>query len=305
MTLIGTLKNIGYIALFILLLPLVPLFIHSVQKLYNRYLDPRAHVAVLPINGVLYDSGYYTKNLHHFFKDPGIKAILLKMECNGSASGTGQAIFNEIMTLKKIYPKPVVALIENCCASGGYYIASGADYIIASPMALVGSIGVTFSPLFQLRFKEFVEQYKIKTVPMAAGDFKNTTNPLVDMTAEQQQMLQDALDDDYVQFTTDVAAARNLDIAKAPEWANGKIFSGVRAHKLGLVDQLGSSSQALAFIEAKIGTGEFKWTYAPSKFTIWNLLGGESDDTQDSLFSSCINQMCTTLENRYSKCVVQ
>jgi protease-4 len=125
------------------------------------------------------------------------------------------------------------------------------------------------------------------------------------MTAEQQQMLQDALDDDYVQFTTDVAAARNLDIAKAPEWANGKIFSGVRAHKLGLVDQLGSSSQALAFIEAKIGTGEFKWTYAPSKFTIWNLLGGESDDTQDSLFSSCINQMCTTLENRYSKCVVQ
>ena len=297
MTFIGTLKNIGYLALFILLLPLIPLITGGIQKFYNRYVDPRAQVGVLPIKGVLYDSGYYTKQLHTFFKDNHIKAILLKIECPGSATGTGQAIYNELITLKKQYPKPVIVLVENLCASGGYYIACGADHIIASPMALIGSIGVAAPYLFKL--KDFVEQFKIKYVPLTAGDYKNTTNPFADLTDAQKAMLQGVLDDSYEQFIADVAQSRNLDQTKAKEYGDGKIFSGRQALALGLIDQLGSSSQAIQTIKEKANIEtEIKWVHAPSKTGLWALFGKESDEEQ-SVFSACAHEFCTILESRY------
>lgn len=302
MTLVGTLKNIAYIALFIILLPLIPLTVNAIQKLYNRYIDPRTQVAVIPVKGVLYDSGYHSKHLHNAFKDDHIKAILLKIECAGSASGTGYAIYNEIMTLKKEYPKPIIALVENICASGGYYIACSTDHIITSPAALVGSIGVTIPFFFQ--FKDFVEQFKIKYVPLATGDYKNTTNPFSDLTPQQKQMLQELLDDTYEQFVADVAQNRNLPTATASEWANGKIFTGRQALKLGLVDELGSSSQAVKAIKEKaLIEGEIKWINAPSK-SIWSWFGGENDDNDQSIFSSCVNEVCTVLETRYGNHVM-
>jgi len=304
MTLIGTLKNIGYIALFIILLPLIPLVVNSIQKLYNRYIDPRTQVAVMPIKGVLYDSGYYTKHLHQYFKDPQIKAILLKIECPGSASGTGNAIYNELVTLKKEYPKPVIVLVENVCASGGYYIACAADHIIASPAALIGSIGVACPYFFQ--FKDFIEQYKVKYVPLAAGEYKNTTNPFTEITPAQKKMMQGVLDDSYEQFVADVAQSRTIPVTTANEWANGKIFSGRQALQLHLIDELGSSSQALKAIKEKaMIEGEIKWVHAPSKTSFWALFGGDSDDTDQSVFSSCINEVCSVVESRYGNHLMQ
>lgn len=303
MTLFGTLKNIAYIALFIILLPLIPLMVGGIQQLYNRYVDPRSQVGVLPIKGVLYDSNYYTKQLNRFFKDDSIKAILLKIECPGSASGTGQAIFNELMELKKVYEKPVIVLVENVCASGGYYIASAADHIIASPMALIGSIGVAMPYFFKL--KEFAEYYKIKYIPLAAGEYKNSTNPFTEITPQQKQMLQSVIDDSYEQFATDIAERRNLSFDTKHTWANGKIFSGRQALKLGLIDELGSVTQAIKAIKQKSNiTGDIKWIHAPSKIGIWALLGGESDDEQ-TLVSALAHECITIVESRYNNHIVQ
>lgn len=298
MTLSGTLRKIGYIALFIIILPLIPLVMNGISTFYNRYVDPRTQVAVIPIKGVLYDSAYYTKYLHKYFKDPYIKAILLKIESPGSASGTGEAIFNEIITLKQEYPKPVITLVENICASGGYYIACGSDRIIASPMALVGSIGTTFPYFFQL--KDFVEQFKVKYVPLAAGDFKNSTNPFSELSPEQKKMLQGVLDDSYEQFAADIAKARNLSLDNLKEWGNGRIFSGRQALKLHLIDELGSSSQAIKALKDKAHIeGEIHWIKPPSKSKLWSFFGGESDDEDQSIFASCVNEACTVIENRY------
>lgn len=298
MTLVGTLKNIAYISLFIILTPLIPLIVGSIQAAYNRYVDPRAQVAVIPVKGVLYDSAYHIKHLHNYFKDDQIKAILLKIECPGSACGTGQAIFNEIMMLKKEYPKPVIAITENMCASGGYYIACAADHIIASPMALVGSIGVTCPYFFQL--KDFVEQFKIKHVPLAAGTYKNTTNPFTQMTPEQQKMMQSVLDDEYEQFVEDVCKGRNLCPADAAIYGDGKILSGRQALKAGLVDELGSHSQAVAKVKemANIGT-DVKWIWPPSKSGFWAFFGSSDDETQSTL-SICLHELCAVIESRYS-----
>ncbi len=303
MTLIGTLKNIAYISLFIILLPLIPLIVGGIQQLYNRYIDPRSLVGVLPIKGVLYDSNYHTKQLNKFFKDDAIKAILLKVECPGSASGTGNAIYNELMELKKTYPKPVIALVENVCASGGYYIASAADYIIASPMALIGSIGVAMPYFFQL--KEFAEYHKIKYLPLAAGDYKNSTNPFTEITPKQKQMLQSVLDDSYEQFAADIAERRNLTLDTKNEWANGKIFNGRQALALGLIDELGSSSQMMRVIKERAGiTDDIKWISAPSRSGFWATLFGESNDEQ-TVLSLFAHECVTVLENRYSNHNIQ
>ena len=102
---------IGFLILIIL--QIAPSLIQNIMKQYAHYIEPRTKVAVLPIRGVLYDSSQPCKQLNTFFKDDEIKAILIKMECPGSTAGTGQAIYNEILSLKKEYPKPVLVLVEN------------------------------------------------------------------------------------------------------------------------------------------------------------------------------------------------
>src|SRR5438046_70895 len=122
------LKNIFIFLLIIQFLP--PLF-EGLRKQYSHYLEQKSRVAVISLNKVLYDSMPYIRQLHTFFKDKEIKAIVLRIDCPGTASGTGQAIHDEIISLKKEYIKPIIVQVENVCASGAYWIATAADYIIA------------------------------------------------------------------------------------------------------------------------------------------------------------------------------
>lgn len=297
MSLKKTFKKIGYTLLFIACIPLIPLLIGGISGFYDRYLETRASVGVLPIKGVLYDSSYYNRQLSTFFKNDQIKAILLKIESPGSASGTGQAIYNEILELKRAYPKPVIVVVENVCASGGYYIASAADYIIASPMAMLGSIGVTMPYFFQL--KDFTEYHKVKYVPLAAGDYKNSTNPFTDITPEQKQMLQSVIDDSYEQFAADVAGQRGLSLDNKDEWANGKIFNGRQALSLGLIDAVGSASQATRAIKDHAGiTTEIKWVHAPSRTSLWSIFGRDSDEEQ-TVVSAVAHELFSIAETRF------
>jgi len=296
MSLFDYLKNIFFI---LIILSIAPSLIQNIIKQYSKYIDQKTQVAVIPVKGVLYDSSKLCKNLHKYFKDDDIKAILLKMECPGSAAGTGQAIYNELLALKKEYSKPVVVLVENVCASGGYNIACAADHIIAPSSAIIGSIGTVFPNLFQL--KEFINQFKIGYTTIASGQYKTSTDPFSDLTPEQTALLQGVSDDAYNQFVEDVAQARKLSLTKANEWANGKIFTARQALALGLIDELGSANNAekeikkLALIE-----GEIEWVHPPKKSPLMNLFGQESPSDDNSMFSRMINQICATLENRYS-----
>src|SRR5207248_1194545 len=93
----------------------------------------------------LYSAHSLTNQLHAFFRDPTIKGIVIKIDCTNTAPGTSQSIFHDIRQLKKEYPKPVIALVENICLSGTYLIASACDYIIAPESAIIGNIGQAFS----------------------------------------------------------------------------------------------------------------------------------------------------------------
>ena len=284
--------------LILIMINFTPPLIQGIKKQYESYTQPKTKVGILPVKGMLTDSSYYTKHLNSFFTNPEIKAILIKMECPGSAAATAQAIQHEILMLKKEHPKHVEVLVENVCASGGYYIASAADHITAPGTAIIGSIGASMSCLFQL--KDFIEQFKIHYEPIKAGAYKSAGDPFVPMTQQERELLQGVTEDDYQQFLEDVARNRGISLADKDTWAEGKVFSARQALHLGLIDTLGSLHTATASIKEKaLIEGEIEWVHPPQPYSWTNLLRSDSD-AQESLISHITNTLCSQIETRYS-----
>ncbi len=298
MTFFDYIKNIFFI---LIILQITPMLLKGIKRQYSGLFESRTHIAVLPIRGILYDSSYYVKQLGQFFADQDIKGILLKIECPGSASGSSEIIYKEILSLKSQYPKPVIVLIENICASGGYWIACAGDYIIAPGSSLIGSIGATFPYLFQL--KSFIEHYNISYKNLASGAYKSATNPFVDLTPDEEQLLQGVLDDTYQQFTQVVAKSRKLSLNNTSQWANGKIFTGQQAHKFHLIDEIGGPQQTIAALKRKaLIEGKIEWVHPPTKAGWFaSLFGLTNPDDSNSMFSGILDAICTHLETRYHK----
>lgn len=251
-------------------------------------IDNRTPVAVLPIRGVLYDSSYYIKQLNEFFSDPQIKAILLKIECPGTASGTAEAIATEIQSLKRKHPKPIIGLIENICTSGGYWIASSTDYLIAPGTAILGNIGATFPYLFQLA--DFLKEHHVGYEDLKAGNYKSALNPFIPLSDQDKELLQAVLDDTYQQFTHEVARTRKLSLSKIDTWADGKLFTGQQALKLHLIDAIGSAQHAITIIKQKaLVDGEIDWTYPAQKGSWLSHAFGMDSESQSALMNNLLS----------------
>ncbi|MCL4361246.1 signal peptide peptidase SppA [Candidatus Dependentiae bacterium] len=295
------LKNLLFI---LLILQVAPILIKSIGKQYSSFFDLKTHVGLIDIKGTLSDSKYYIKNLKKLFENKSIKAILMRIDCPGGSSGTTQAIFNEILDLKKQYgTKPLVALIENICASGGYYIATTADHIIATPSAIIGSIGVYVQ---HPQFKQFIEQFKVKFDITKSGAYKTSGNPFSELTNVEKEMFQTLTDDVYKQFVNDVKQ-RRPQLAKSNEnnWAQGKVVTGNMALQLGMIDELGSESNAIKVIKEKAPIeGEIEWIKPPKKFNLWNKITGSDDDSSsesETFFDKVISKFAAKTTEESSK----
>lgn len=273
------LKNSFYLLMFLLIAPQIILVL---SKQYTTLITPSTKVGIMSMTQPLVNSGEYVRNLKKFFKDPSIKAILVRMDCPGGAAGTSQAIYNELTYLKEQYPhKPVVVFVENMCASGAYYIASASDCIVATGSSFIGSIGVYIA---LPRLKEFINQYKIEYSVTKTGKYKAILNPLLDATKDEQDLLQELCNNTYQQFITDVSKSRPaLALKDAEMWANGKIFTGEQALVLKLIDKIGS----LSLVEQEIrerahipSSQEIQWVKAEQKNIIMKIL--YPDDTGES-----------------------
>lgn len=291
------LKNIF---LVLILLQIAPPLIQGIRDQYKDLLEPKTKVGVIQLRGVLYEAAPYVNGLQKLFKDTDIKAILLKVECPGGASGTGETIFNEIQALKQEYPKPVIVLVENVSASAAYWISCAGDHIIAPSTSLIGSIGAYFPYLFQLN--NFIEGYNIQYKAIKAGTYKTAGDPFVGMTPAEQAYLQQVIDNTYVQFTKSVAQCRKLSLAKTNEWADGKIFTGAQAKELGLIDEIGSLHHATAVIKAKAAIeGEIEWVhYKKDQGFLARMFSSNDDSMQDSMTSHMMDGVCSYLETRYA-----
>lgn len=198
-------------------------------------------VAVLPITGVIADSDATIDQLKKFAKDGSVKAIVLRINSPGGGVGPSQEIYEEVRKLKG--KKPVVASMGAVAASGGYYIACGAQKIYANPGTITGSIGVIMQ---FVNVKDLIEKIGVKGFAVKSGELKDAGSPLRDMTPEERQYLQGVIDNVFGQFVNAVAEGRKLEVEAVRKIADGRIFSGEQAKALGLVDVLGNQEDAVA-----------------------------------------------------------
>jgi protease-4 len=205
----------------------------------NFFAKPN-QIAVIEIRGLIDDAQETQKALKKYREDDNVKAILVRIESPGGGIGPSQEIVRELRRTSK--EKPVVASLGGIAASGGYYIASAANRIIANPGTITGSIGVILS--FP-NLKELFDKVGYYTNVIKSGPFKDVGNPGREMTPEERALLQETIDEAYGQFVKDVALGRNLPEEKVRQIADGRIILGETAQKLGLVDALGNFQDAV------------------------------------------------------------
>ncbi|MBM1106051.1 signal peptide peptidase SppA [Aurantibacter crassamenti] len=174
-------------------------------------------------------------------EDDKVKAIVLRVNSPGGSALTSDIIWREIELTKE--KKPVIVSMGDMAASGGYYIACGADKIYAEPTTITGSIGVygTIPNVTGLAKDIGVNAEQV-------GTNKNSVDYSVfePMTDVFRKRFQEGVEESYETFLSRVAKGRNITMAKADSMAQGRVWSGVDAKKLGLVDELGNLNDAIA-----------------------------------------------------------
>jgi len=240
--------------------------------------NSQERVGVVEIKGLLTDSHTAIKQLDRYRDDDSIKAIVLRINSPGGAVGPSQEILREVEKVRT--KKKIVASLGTVAASGGYYIASGANLIMANRGTATGSIGVImqFTNVEGLSKKLGLDFFNLKS-----GRYKDVGSPFRSMSPEDKAYLQGFLDNIYQQFVSDVAHNRKIPLARLKTLAEGRIYTGEEAQQVGLVDEFGNLPDAIERAGRLGGIkGKVKAVYAEKEgFSLLRLLLGQ--ETEESL----------------------
>lgn len=215
----------------------------------DRWKSPSGEIALVRIQGMLMDSQNIVRQLSNYRHNPNVRGIVLRIDSPGGAVAPAQEIYNEIMKLKADH-KTVYASMGTVAASGGYYIACAANYVLANPGTLTGSIAavMTFSNI-----EELTDKIGIKPIIIKSGKYKDVGSPLRGMKPEERKLLQSVVDDVHQQFVQAVAKGRGLPVSEVNEIADGRIMTGQQALTLKLVDEMGGLEKTIELLAKKIG----------------------------------------------------
>ncbi|MBK8986053.1 MAG: signal peptide peptidase SppA [Chloroflexi bacterium] len=170
--------------------------------------------------------------------DPTVKAIILRVNSpGGSVTGSAQ-IWEALQAIEK----PIVASMASVAASGGYYVSAPADYIIARPDTLTGSLGVILT-LYDAT--ELLDTVGVKVEYITSGQNKAMGSSYAELTIEQRAILQAITTESYEEFVRIIADGRQLNEEEVRQLADGRVYSGRQALENGLVDQLGDLQEAI------------------------------------------------------------
>ncbi len=195
-------------------------------------------------------SDRFAKEFRQLREDDSVKAVVLRVNSPGGSATASEVILREILLTRK--HKPVIVSMGNIAASGGYWISAGADHIFAEENTITGSIGV-FGLLTNIQ--EIGENHGVTWDVVKTGRFADIGSTVRPKTAEELAIYQKSVTNTYNLFLNKVAQYRNLPRKKVDEIAQGRIWSGKEAYKIGLVDQIGGLEAAIAYAAetAKLG----------------------------------------------------
>ncbi len=258
---------LGFIALFVL--AIVGLRSGSDMDVSG----PGQKVAVVDIDGVIFESREVVRQLRKYQKDNTIKALVVRINSPGGGIAASQEIYEHIRRVRDS-GKPVIASMGTVAASGGYYVALGADSIMALPGTTTGSIGVIAE--FP-NFSGLMEKIGVDFTTIKSGQFKDSGSPYRAPRPEELEYFQDWIDDGYRQFVDVVVTERQMQPQQVKNVADGRVFTGYQALQLGLIDTLGTYRDAI-MLAAQLGgiDGEPRLKKeAKPKYTIFDLLGSD------------------------------
>lgn len=242
-------------------------------------------VAIVPVEGVI--TGGTTervlRQLRRFERDGSVRAFVLEIESPGGTVGASQALYREVRRRREADDRPVVAWLGDVGASGGYYVALGADSIFALPGSITGSIGVV------MQFpdaRELLRKAGVSVEIVTSGEHKGAGSAFRSLGEEDREVFQTLVDDTYGQFVDAVVADRPLDRPRALELADGRVYSGERAARYGLVDGIGTLSEAVDAAGRMAGLGDDPRTVRPGRRRpdlLELLLGDGASKVRDSV----------------------
>lgn len=201
-------------------------------------------IAVVAIEGEIWESRSIVEKLQEYRDDQRIEGIIVRIDSPGGAIVPSQEIYSAILEIRRESNKPIVASMAGLAASGGYYIASACDRIVANPGSVTGSIGVIAQ---WLNYEGVLEWARITPVTITSGGMKDLGNPFREMSAEEREYFEALLGQMHDQFIDAVLEGREGKFTreKLVEIADGRIYSGAQALELGLVDDLGTMWDAV------------------------------------------------------------
>ncbi|MEM9251852.1 MAG: signal peptide peptidase SppA [Planctomycetota bacterium] len=184
-------------------------------------------------------------------EDDRVVAVILRVNSPGGTVTASDVMYREIERFRRHSGKPVVALMMDVAASGGYYVALAADEIVAHPTTITGSVGVI---LQTISVEPALARLGVQTDAIKSGPNKDAGSPLSTMSPEQRATLQAMVDDFYARFVERVEAGRpGIEASDMPTVTDGRVVSGEAAAAMGMVDRLGDVYDALAAAADRAG----------------------------------------------------
>jgi len=214
-------------------------------------------IVLIPVSGVILNEGennvfastegYITPKiirdvLDRVKTDKKVKAVIFDLNSPGGSPVASDRIFEQLLNFKQQTQIPLVFLMGDIAASGGYYIASAADFIVANPSTLTGSIGVIMETY---NLEELYKKIGVTKKTFKQGEYKDILSDSRPITDEEQKIIDSLNENTYNLFISRVAQGRNKSEDQIRTLANGRIYSGSQAKDLGLIDSLGNLDEAV------------------------------------------------------------
>lgn len=242
-------------------------------------------------------SGRVLADLKSAAEDELVKAIVLRVDSPGGTV-TGSAQIHEALVE---FEKPIVVSMVGVAASGGYYVSAPADYIIARPDTVTGSLGVV---LTLYNAEDLLDEIGVEVIAITSGPNKTIGSYWEEMTPEQRDIFESSINESYLEFVNIIATGRDLPVETVLDIADGRTYSGRQALELGLVDELGNFQTAIGKA-AELGgiSGEpniIEYERLPGFDQFFGgLVKNFSQSPSDQLLQSLAKLSTPTLEYRY------
>ena len=234
-------------------------------------------IAVVDLEGVILSPKDLVEQLRKYGDDSSIKAIIIHVNSPGGGAAASEEIYREVLRIRDLKKKRIVASIETVGASGAYYVSSATNKIFADEASIVGSIGVIAE---WYNYEELMKWAKLKAIVLKAGEFKDTGSPLREMTPAERAYMQGLIDNMHAQFIDSVAKGRRVKVEEIKPLADGKVWTGEQAMPLKLIDQIGDFRAAVEDTAKSVGIKGEPTIVRPEKDrkSVLDLLFGDASE---------------------------